>query len=799
MRISYNWLKEFIDLEVSVDELTQDMTQLGMEVESVDQPGKEVQGVVVGQVLEITPHPNADKLTVCKTDVGGEAPLQIICGAKNFAVGDKVPTAVVGSTLPGDFKITARKMRGLESQGMMCSARELALGEDHEGLLILPENMPLGEDVQPLLGLDDSIIEIEVTPNRGDWAGMIGVARELAAYYDTSVKLANVDIKEAPYSAQSLSSVTIEDPDLCPRYCGRVLKNVTIGPSPLWLAKCLIAAGQRPINNIVDITNYVLLETGHPLHAFDLDKLGEGRIVVRRATAGETITTIDQEKRPLDTDMLMIADASNPVAVAGVMGGFESEVTEGTTNIFLESAYFNPKSIRKTARALNMITEASQRFQRGADPEGLVYAMERATHLMQELAGAEVASGYFDEYPGKAKPIEITLRFERTARLLGLDIPGAEQAGSLGRMGFEIQEQDDAQCTVTVPTWRPDVSMEADLIEDVARFYGYDKMPARIPRVRRGEEVLAPEDKALRALRRHLAGLGLTEFMTLAFVSEVEVEHAGLGLDSSDIARLQNPLSENQAVMRPSLIPSLLSAASRNIRHGNADIQAFEIAPVYRDGSGEEAPIQQTHIAFVLSGSAEPLHWSRTPRSVDFYDLKGYVETMFDILNIGETTLKDSNQATYQPGQAAEIHYEGKSIGSMGEVAAPVRKALDLENPVFVAEINLDPLMSHFNDIHHFTPIPAFPVSTRDIAVVVDNGIPAETLLKTVQDAGGKYLKQAELIDIYWGKQIPAGKKSVAIGLTYQSPERTLTDKDTEKSWKKILQALEKKCNATLR
>ena len=465
MRVSLRWLRDYVDVDLTVDELAEQLTMLGLEIEKIERMGDDIKGVVVGKILTTDPHPDADKLTVCTTDVGQAAPLQIVCGAKNMKPGDYVPTATVGGALPGGFEIGKRKMRGIESFGMMCSARELGLGEDHAGLLILEGTPPLGEDIRTTLGLDDAIMEIEITPNRGDWAAMIGVARELAALFSSSYRKPGVQVRENGTPSSSISSVTIENPDLCPRYMGRVLKNVKLGPSPEWLARRLVAAGQRPINNIVDITNYVLLETGQPLHAFDFDKLAENRIVVRTARAGETIKTIDGEVRPLTPAMLVIADANNPVAVAGVMGGFDSEVGEGSTSILLESAYFAPASVRSTARALGMTTEASQHFQRGADMAMVEYAIERAAALMQEIAGAEVCAGVMDEYPGPKTMPEVRLRYERAELLLGTCIGPTFQKGALERLGFDVIADDEQGCTVRVPSWRHDVSIEADLIE----------------------------------------------------------------------------------------------------------------------------------------------------------------------------------------------------------------------------------------------------------------------------------------------------------------------------------------------
>ncbi len=493
--------------------------------------------------------------------------------------GDTVPTAVVGATLPGGFKIGRRKMRGIESQGMMCSARELGLGEDHAGLLILPPDLPVGQDAKPLLGLDDVIFEIEVIPNRGDWASMLGVARELAALYGRPLRIPELRLKETGPEAGALSSVTIEDPEKCPRYIGRVLTGIHVGPSPQWLAARLLAAGQRPINNIVDVTNYVLLETGHPLHAFDCDKLAENRIVVRCARPGETIQTLDGENRALSEDMLVIADAAAPQAVAGVMGGEDSEVGEGTTRIFLESAYFNPISVRRTSRKLGLITEASQHFQRGADPEMAVYAINRAAALMHELAGGEVATGLLDEYPAPLEVREVRLRYQRANGLLGTDIEPAFQREALEKLAFEVTAENEDGITVRVPSWRHDVTQEADLIEEVARLYGYDNIQVTLPRVRQNDIIFAPEETVLRKLRRHLVGLGLTELLSWTFSSPEAVAEAGLEGPYLDMVRLDNPLSERQATMRSTLLPGLLAAAAHNFNRGTNDIAAFELGP----------------------------------------------------------------------------------------------------------------------------------------------------------------------------------------------------------------------------
>ncbi len=798
MRVSLNWLKEYVDIDIGAEELAHELTMLGLEIEAIERPGAEISGVYIGKILSIEPHPDADKLVVCKTDIGGEAPLQIVCGAKNMKPGDYVPTAVIGAKLPGGFEIGRRKMRGIESQGMMCSARELGMGEDHSGLLILQGEPPLGADAKALLGLDDVIFEVSITPNRGDWASMIGVAREVAARFGKSVRIPAVTLTESSTPAASLSSVTIEDAELCPRYIGRVLRNVTITPSPEWMCRCLIAAGQRPINNIVDITNYVLLETGHPLHAFDYDKLGEHRIVVRRAAPGEPMTTLDGEKRVLTHDMLVIADAKNPQAVAGIMGGGDSEVDGNTKNVFLESAYFKPASIRRTSRQLGLTTEASQHFQRGADPEMAVYAINRAADLMQKLGGAEITRGMLDEYPNRIPVREVRLRYARCTLLIGTDIPAETQRDALARLGFELKDSDNESATFKVPAWRPDVSMEVDLIEEVARLYGYDNLRVSLPQVRQSEMVFAPHEAKVRQLRRVLVDQGLTEIYQWTFSCLEEVQRAGLDAAYQDMVTLQNPLSEKQATLRSSIIPGLMNNAAYNVNHGVNDMAVFEIGPVYRPMAGSDLPEQRLCLGMLLMGQAEAKHWSCPQRAVDFYDLKGRVEAVLAFF--GQSAVFNAVEfGPFQSGQSAAIVLGNQTIGYLGKMAHPVLKAFDMGQAVYALELYLDPLLSGAPQTAQFQEIPAFPPSLRDLAMVVKASVPAGDLVKAVYDNGGKNLTQVNIFDIYTVDPVPKGKKSVALSLVFQSAERTLTDDETQKAIDKIVKKLRAEFEAELR
>jgi phenylalanyl-tRNA synthetase beta chain len=802
MLVSLKWLKELIDIDVNVDQLAEDLTMLGLEIEAVERMGEDIKNVVVGHIQSIEPHPDADKLVVCKTLVGGEEPLQIICGAKNMQPGDKVPTAVHGSVLPGGFKIARRKMRGVQSEGMMCAASELGLGDDQDGLLILGADAPVGEDIVKHLDLDDVVFEIEITPNRGDWAGMIGVARELGALYNKPLTIPVADVQEQGQPVTDYASVTIEDTGRCPRYLGRVIRDVTLASSPPWLAQKLVSAGQRPINNVVDITNLVLLETGQPLHAFDYDKLIENRVVVRSANQGEVIKTIDEEERKLSADDLVIADGKNPVALAGIMGGYDSEVGEATQHIFLESAVFSPVSVRKSARAHTLITEASQRFQRGADPVMAKYALNRAAELLREVARGQVTVGILDEQPEPLQRRKLILRYDRTNTLLGAAVSADEQDGILLRLGFELRrEADGVSATVSVPSWRHDISMETDLIEEIARLHGYGNIEAALPRIGRNRQVFAPEESELRTLRNFLVGLGLSEHLHWTFTNSDLLEKTNLGAETDQAVALANPLSEQQALMRTSLVPALLSTVSKDIRHGARNVAAFEIGPVFRaEPNSETGTHQETRLAIALTGARNPQHWSTDTPIMDFYDLKGYVECVLQHMHTPHNT-QPAAWGPLKPSMAAQVTSlkSKQAIGHYGEVSARVLRAYDIEQPVYLCELTLTPLLAApARPVQHKT-VPQLPPSLRDLAVVVDDDVSGTDIMSAAEKAGGKLLQNVELFDIYTGKPIPEGKKSLALNLVFQAQDRTLTDKDTQKACDKILKRLQHDYGAELR
>ena len=797
MKISLNWLKEYCDLPVNPEELADQMTMLGLEIEAIEDAGKEIDKVFVGQILDIQPHPQADKLVVCKTDIGKGEPLQIICGAKNMKVGDKVPTAIDGATLPGGFKIVKRKMRGVESCGMMCSSAELKLDEDAQGLLILNPETPIGEDIKKILGLNDVIFEIEITPNRGDWACYIGLARELSAFYNVPLRLPQFTLKEIEKPASDLSSVTIECPEYCPRYAGRIIQNVKIAPSPDWLQKKLLTAGQRPINNIVDITNYVLLESGHPLHAFDFNKLNENRIVVRLARENETIRTLDGELRTLNPSQMVIADAKKPQALAGIMGGADSEVDENTTNVFLESAYFDPVSVRRTARAHNLLTEAAQHFQRGADIEMAIWAINRASYLMQELAGGEVLKGILDEYPNKIKPKTVKLRYDRTVKKIGVNIDNNQQKSILLKLGFSKENENEKEVTFVSPTWRHDISLEEDLIEEIARFYGYNKIPDTLPKIRQSESVFDTSFKKIHEVRTLLAYKGLTEcfswtFSNLEFMQQLKFPDKYL-----HTIELQNPLSKNLSTMRTSIIPNLLTTAQKN--HLEDTISIFEIGPVFLPSENNTLPYEPQNLGILLSGMSCPRLWCYKDRKpFDFYDLKGITEDIFNELNISYR-IERLDIPVFHSGQSLKFIVQNEEIGILGKLNPKIAHDLEINDNTYICELNLDKLLTIIPKKKVYKTISEFPSTSRDLAILVDRSLPVADIFSALKSIGEGILQKMEVFDVYTGEQVPRDKKSIALGFTFCSEERTLTDKEVDNIMKEIIEKLQKKFNAQIR
>ena len=625
MNVTLNWLKAYIDFEFSATELADRLTMLGVEVESVKQLGAELDGVVVGSVSSIRPHPNADKLVLCQVDIGETEELQIVCGAPNVREGMLAPVATIGATLPAGFTIKRARLRGETSHGMLCSEKELGLSEDAAGLMELPTDTPLGISLSEALGLDDIVFELEITPNRPDCLSMIGVAREIRAETGNTLKLPQVDFNENETDIRETTSVTIEAPDLCPRYAARVIRGVKVGQSPAWLKHRLEAVGIGVINNIVDITNFVLMEYGQPLHAFDYHKLTENRIVVRRATAGENITTLDEVARELTPDMLVIADAEKPVALAGIMGGYDSEIIETTADVLLESAYFNPSGIRATAKALGISTEASYRFERGADPGAVLAALDRAAQLIAELAGGSICKGIVDVYPGEQPLRQIQLRPERVNFILGTALDTSEMVQILSDLGFDVKANGTGDYHVTVPTFRSDLTREIDLIEEVARVYGYDNIPTTLPKGDIPVPAPNPSTEVRKRIKHFLFAAGMMEAINYSFCDPNCFDKIRFTDDDPcrDALKLRNPLSPEMSVLRTTLIPSLLENAQHNRNHQIDTIALFEIGSVFTRNGAQKEPERVTGI---LAGQIGDGVYSNPYREPDFYDIKGLVE-----------------------------------------------------------------------------------------------------------------------------------------------------------------------------
>ena len=803
MFVSYKWLQEYVDLTgITAKELADRITKSGIEVESVEVLNKGAKGVVVGHVLEREQHPNADKLSKCLVDIGEGEPVQIICGAPNVAKGQKVAVAKVGAVLPGNLKIKRAKLRGEESNGMICSLQELGIEsklvpkEYADGIFVFPSDAPVGADALELLNLDDEVLELGLTPNRADCLSMIGVAYEVAAILGRDVKLPTIELQENDENVHDYISVRVDAPEDNPLYAGRIVKNVKIGPSPLWMQTRLMAAGIRPHNNVVDITNYILLEYGQPLHAFDYDRLGSKEIVVRRAKAGETIVTLDDTKRTLTEDHLVITNGTEPVALAGVMGGANSEVRNDTTTVFIESAYFTSPVIRKASKDHGLRSEASTRFEKGIDPARTKEALDRAAALMAEYAGGEVVGGVVEVNTLKEQEVTITITLDRINRVLGTAITKDEVAAILTNLQFAFSE-DNGTFTITVPSRRRDISIEEDIIEEVARLYGYDRLPATLPVAEAKPGKLTPYQAKRRKVRRYLEDVGFFQAITYSLTS---AEKATMfALETAEPIRLALPMSEERSVLRQSLIPHLLEVASYNRARQVENVAVYETGAVYLTNGENELPSEKERLAGVLTGVWHAHLWQGEKKAVDFYVAKGVLDGLFELLGLtNRIEYKQAKREHMHPGRTADILLDGKTIGFVGQLHPVVQKEYDLKE-TYVFELALPDLLNAEVEDIRYSPIPRFPSIARDIALVVDENVIAGELQKAIIEAGGSLLKEVAVFDVYKGDRLPEGKKSIAFSLRYYDPERTLTDEEVTAVHEKVIQAVEQKFGATLR
>jgi len=817
MRVPINWLKEFVEIPIAVEELAERLTVAGIEVAAVEAyppPGLSWEGICVGEVVSVEPHPDADRLVVAHVD-WGEGPIPSVTGAPNVRVGDrglKVPVALPGSRLvnaygddPPTMEVRTAKIRGVESRAVICSEKELGLSEDHTGVLILDDDAPVGEPLRELLGTE--VLELDLTPNLGRCLSIVGVAREVAALTGADLKIREPEWQALGEPVEGQAEVAVEDPELCSRYTAAIIRDVKNGVAPFWLRYRLLLSGMRPINAIVDITNYVMLEWGQPLHAFDYDRLMEragGRspkIIVRRAKAGERITTLDGVERELDPEMLLICDERGPIAIAGVMGGLDTEVTEETRNVLLESASFHAINNRRTSRKLGLPSEASYRFSRGIPPELCERGARRAAELMRTLTGGKISKGLLDSYPGRRTPKKIGLKASEVRRLLGLELKPSEIGELLEKFGFACEITDET-LEVTVPYWRLDVEMPADLVEEVARAVGYDRLPSRLmsdvlPPQRRNSSLELEE-----RVRDILVGLGLTEVINYSLTSPESVARLfPQGGPSEKYIELSNPISRARRVMRRTLMDLLLENVAANQRHSDS-VAIFELGRVYlpERADAEGLPYEPLRLGIALAGLREERSWTAEERPVDFFDLKGMVEELLSKLGVGKPHVRfePAEAATFHPGRCARLLIRGEELGILGEVHPQVAEAFDLVGRVYLAELDLE-LLFEAAEERLYRPLPRFPAVRMDLAVVVDEEVAAERVERLIRESGGALLEEVVLFDLYRGAPVPTGKKSLAYALTYRAPDRTLTNEEAQAVHERIMAALERELSAQVR
>jgi phenylalanyl-tRNA synthetase beta chain len=841
MIISQRWLQEFTEIPCSPTELDQILTMLGLEVESITNHAEQLRGFVVGEVLTREKHPNADKLSVCTVKISPHQVNTIVCGAANVAAGQKVPVATEGAIVPnGGFTIARRKIRGIESNGMICNQEELGLADSSDGIWVLPADAPVGTSLAEYLDMNDVLYDISITPNRADCLSHLGIAREIAAYFNQPLHLPAIVLSEDTTATAEHITVRIDDADVCWRFAARVVRGVKIQPSPDWLKNRIIACGLRPINNVVDVTNYVMLECGKPIHAFDLDRVAHRQLIVRRATDGEHFVTLDGKERILDSSMTVVADGERSSALGGIMGGQISEINDDTVNVCIESAIWLPSSIRRTAKKLGITSDAAYRFERGVDIETVVYAADRAAQLIAQVAGGTVASQPIDLYPTPQPRKQATVRYSRASMLIGKEIPPAEQRSLLERLGCSMVSTDEHSMTVAIPSFRVDVATETDLIEEIARLYGYDNIPpdmtsrinlsgAHTPPVLAPLAFKAPVSEFLRAN-------GFHEVMT-----QTMIDPKSAALFTKAPVRIANPLGEELSCMRPSLVPSMLKVIERNLRFGQRNLRLFELGTVFSAVPAQTRNSVQTfvsgfqerqHLIVALTGAwtnheSGAKHWSGEERLVDVYDIKGTLEGLVRVLRLDNARLlplKAIQQAEQDSSgskttlellpdrgvfstHAVEIVFPFSAsmpivIGYAGEISKTTRKAFDIEVPVLLCVLDFSAIARLNTTERRYKSVSAYPIVSRDIAFVVDASVEAEAIRQAILRAMGRYGRSVEIFDVFVGaegRSVGAGKKSLAFALQYNADDKTLAESDVEESFASIVKAVTAEFDASLR
>ncbi len=795
MKITYNWLKELVDIQASADEVASRLTLTGLEVESVEKRAIP-QGIVVAEVLEVSKHPNAEKLSLCSVSIGKEEPLQIVCGAPNVKAGMRSALATIGTKLAPDFTVKKAKLRGVESFGMLCSEKELGISEDHEGIMSLSDDFVVGNELSSYLP-DDYIIEIDLTPNRGDCLSMLGVAREVAAQFNAPLKPAAKHPTENSDSTENYITVSIEDAEGCPRYAGRMVKGVTIKESPLWLKNRLSALDIRPISNVVDITNYILLLFGQPMHSFDYATIAGQKIIVKRAIDGQTFTTLDDIERNLIADDLLICDEDGPTALAGVMGGAGSGITEKTADVFLECAFFNPVGVRKTSKRLDLSTDSSYRFERGVDPEsGLIDAIDTAAALIQELAGGEVTKDIIDVYPKPIAKRKVTLRPSQVARVLGVPIPKEQIVQYCTTLQIICTKDNDTELEFEVPQFRHDITMEVDLIEEVGRLYGYDNIPTSDHASVGLNKHPNTREAIVDTIRKSLAGLGLRETVTNSMSSEKKLKLLHPELEP---VKLLNPLNPDMACLRTTLLGSLLEVTAYNSNRKNSNNALYELGKIYLHQGENVQPKEPETLALLLEGAYLPASWNTPTQELNFFILKGILETLQSSLKLSPFTYKniDKNDRGFFTEESAQVSGDG-IIGLCGKVSPAIAKSFDIKTPVYYAQLDITELLTNGAERPLYSALPRYPAIERDFSFVMDDS----TLSSAIQDEMytiSDLVSQVQPFDVYRGDKLPEGKKSIAYSIHLRAGDRTLTDKEAEKVCTAIISTVKSKFGATLR
>lgn len=794
MLISLDWLKQYVDIKEDIPQLENALTMIGQEVEAIDIQGKHLDNVVIGQITEYGKHPNSDKLTLLKVNVGAEEELQIVCGAPNHKLGDKVVVAKIGAVLPGDFKIKKSKIRDVESFGMLCSQVELGIGEDGDGIIILPEDAPTGEEYRKYAGLDDVIFELEITPNRPDCLSHIGIAREVAAYYGRKVKYPSYTLSEVIDSVNNYAKVRVEDKERCKRYMGRVIRNVTVAESPEWLKKRIRAMGLKPINNIVDITNFVMFEYNQPMHAFDLDKLENNTVVVRAAENGEKITTLDGVERELVNGELVIADEVKPIAIAGIIGGQATQIEAETKNVFLEVAYFTPDNIRKSAKKLGIVTDSGYRNERGLDIENLPEVIDRAAALIAEVASGEVLDEVIDKYIEKPQKFEIPLNLTKLNTFIGKKLEFDTVGKILSNLGLGIKTLSQDMLLITPPTYRTDLTRPEDLYEEVIRMYGFENIEAVMPVEDIESGLKDSKISVADNLKEILKEIGLHEVINYTFIPREALDILKI---KDKVIEISNPLSEDMVIVRPTLMYSLLANIRDNFNRNQFDLRFFEVSKVFTPA--EELANEDLRICVAIAGKPERTLWNPKPKAYDFYTMKGYVEKLLEYMGINRYKLERSSNENFHPGRSADIKIGNDVIGTFGEVHPDVLEAMDIKRErAYVADIDLAKAEKYIKSAVKYERIVKYPEVTRDLAIVMDKDILVGNMVEDLKRVS-PLIEKIEIFDVYEGEKIDADKKSVAISIVLRNKVKTLEEKEINDVVTKVLETISKKYRGEIR